>query len=347
MYIISIILVLISSYLLTSIVCKKGKNNSLFLYLMLIAFSQIVLSFEILSLFKAISKNNFFICNIVFALMSLILFIKNGRNFYKPYFEKKEIMSALKRDKILFFLSECFIVFLVFQLITVVFFPIMFGDALIYYLTRCTEWIQQGSIQHFITSDARELIMPVNMDFLYTWKLLFTKSEMGTGIFPYVSFLTLIYTVYNFLKELNFSVRQRLWTIYVLASFPLIIVEMYTPCADMFIGTLILSAIYLYLKAIKYDTKIPLYFSSLAYALAVGTKTTAIIAFPSVFLILAVITLLYRKDKLKPYLFGFLIMLFTNFIIFSSYNYILNYIQYANFISPSNQYELHCFRGGF
>ncbi len=347
MFVISILLVLISSYFIVSSVCSKEEDNAGFLYLLLCAFSQIVLSFEILSLFSIISKNSFFILNLIFTAVSLILFKISKHGLYKFNFEIKKIKFAIKRDKILGFLTVCFILFLIFQLITAAFFPITFGDALSYYLTRCTHWIQQGNINHFITSDTRELIMPVNMEFLYIWKLLFTKNETGIAFFSYISFTGLVYIVYNLLKELNFSVRQRLWTIFVISSFALVAVEMYTPCADLFIGILILGGIYLYLKALKDDNKTAFYFSTLSFALAGGTKTTAIIAIPSVFFILCIITYLYKKGEVKKYLLKFCLIFLINFIIFASYNYILNIIQFMNPITSSEQMELNRFRGGF
>ncbi len=347
MFCVSVFLVLLSSYFILSCISPKEKNISAFLYIILISFSQVVLSFEVLSLFGLISKNNFFICNIVFMILSVGLMIKTKSKLYLFNFDINKIVSAIRQDKTLLFLSICFIVFMISQLIVAVFFPVTFGDALNYYLTRCTDWIQQGSINHFITPDTRELVMPVNMELLYLWKLLFTKNETAIAVFSYISYLGLIYIIYNLLKEINFTVRQRLWSIFVLSSFALIAVEMYTPCADMFIGALILGGIYLYIKSVKYENKLALYFSSLAFALSAGTKTTAIIAIPSVLFILITITYVYRKGNIKKYFLLFSLYFFINFLIFASYNYILNIIQFLNPITSSEQMELNRFRGGF
>ena len=349
MFFISICLVLFSSFLILSALIKDKKETSGFLYLLLIAFSQIVLSFEILSLFKLISKNGFLVCNIICFIVSIILFIKSGNKIYTNNFktESKKILYVLKKDKSLSFLSVCFCIFLISQLIRALFFPVTFGDALTYYLPRCTAWIQNGCINHYITPDSRELIMPVNMEFLYTWLLLFKRSEIGSAIFSYISFLGAIYVIYNFLKDLGFTIRRSLWSIFVFSSFALVAVEMYTPSADLFIGSLILSCIYLFLKATKYNDTKALYFSSLSYALAVGTKTTSIIAIPSVFVVLLIILYLYKKEHyIKNILvFGFLFII--NFLIFSSYNYILNLIQFSNPVSCNEQLLLNQFRGGF
>ena len=341
MLLVSILFVILSSYIILSSIVKR---DSAFLYLLLIAFSQIVLSFEILSLFKFISVNGILICNFVFFIIALLFFVLTKKKFYVPKIELKKILFAIKQDKALIFLSFCFVLFLIFQLIRIIFFPITFGDALVYYFTRCTTWIQNGSISHFVTSDTRELIMPVNMDFLYTWVLLFNKNEKGLGIFSFISYICGIYVIYELLRELKFSIKRCLWSIFVFSSFALVILEMVTPCSDLFIGVLILSSIYLYLKYIKYEDKTALYFSTLSYSLAAGTKTTAIIAMPSLFLILLAISYIYKKNWKNVIKFGFLFIL--NFIIFSSYNYILNFIQFQNPISNQQQLLLNQFQGG-
>lgn len=347
MFLVSILLILLSSYLILSIISGSRKTAG-FIYFLIIAFSQIILSFEILSLFKIISRDNFFICNICFFILSLILFFKSGQKIFIPNIKTEaiRIIAALKKDKLLIFLSVCFIVFLISGLIRVLFFPVTFGDALVYYLTRCTAWIQNGSINHFITSDTRELIMPVNMEFLYTWVLLFRKNEAGIAVFSYISYIAAIYLIYNFLKEAGFSTVKRLWSIFVFSSFMLIGIEIYTPCADVFIGSLILGCIYLFLISCKYNDKTALFFAALSYALAVGTKTTAIIAIPSVSILLFIIAFLYNKSNCKKIILNFIVFFIINFFIFSSYNYILNFIQFSNPVSCSEQLLLNKFRGG-
>ena len=79
MFFISLSLIIISSYLFLS--GFKNKNNKFpgFLYFVLIAFSQIVLSFEILSLFGIIWKISFLTCNLIFLACSTAVFLKNGK----------------------------------------------------------------------------------------------------------------------------------------------------------------------------------------------------------------------------------------------------------------------------
>ena len=360
MFFISIAAVVISSYLIAGIKgAEKKTGNVFFLYFLLTAFAQVVLSFEILSLFKSISKTGFLICSGVFLAAAAVVFLLKKHLQHSAEQPLKQAQrgafwSAVKRDKALIFLSVCFVLFNILQLITIFAFPVSFGDALAYYLPRCTVWLQNGSIMHYLTPDNRELIMPVNMEFLYTWLLMFTKSESGAAIFSYTGYLGTIYVIFNLLRELNFSIRRSLWAVFVFSSFALVTMQIVTPCADLFIGGLILGSIYLFLRAVKYSDNKALFFSSLAYALAAGTKTTALIMIPSVFIIFCVIIFQHlsngggkteQKEKWK-YLFRFCLLFLINFLIFSSYNYILNFIQYQNPFTSAEQQLVHQFRGG-
>ena len=351
MFILSVLFVLFSSYLFLSILDKKFrfKNNLGFIFYILLLFCQIIISFEFLSLFKIISRNSLLILNIIFFVISLIIWIKNDRYIYRPKIQEEliKIKKALKKDKLLMFVAFCFIVFFVSMLIVALFFPVKYGDALGYYLSRCTNWIQNGNLAHYITTDSRELIMPINSELMYMWVLLFLKNEIGIGIFPFIFYINAIYVIYNFLGELGFCRRKRLWSIFVFSSLALVYLESAIPISDLWVGALLLTCIYLFFIAVKYNKLFLVYFSSLSIALAFGVKTTSIIATPSIFIILFLILYLYKKENMKRYILYFGIFLFINFIIFSSYNYILNFIDYGNPISDTSQLLLNKFRGGF
>ena len=336
---------------------SKIKSNLGFIFLFLIIFAQLVLSFELLSLFKQISVKGMLFINTFFLFLSALIWYKKGVPLYRTKIkeETSKIIKALKRDKLLLFISFCFIVYIVSLLFMALFFPVRYGDALGYYLPRCTAWIQNGSINSYLTIDSRELIMPVNMEFLYTWVLLFLKNEIGIPIFSFLFYINSIYVIYNFLGELGFCRRKRLWSIFVFSSLALIYIEAQIPIADVAIGSLLLTCTYLFYVAVKYKSKLSLFFSALAYSLAIGVKTTAIIAFPALILLLLFIFYIYRnnftnttgKNK-KGYIYFLIFLIFAaiNFIIFSAYQYILNIINYANPVSNSGQLMINSFRGG-
>ena len=116
MFFVSLFLVLLSSYFLTSYLMKKEtKNNLGVIYLFLIAFAQIILTFEVLSLISSINKIGILVTNVVFLIISICFWIKKHKPIYIPLFwsEISAIKKALKKDKLLNILSYCFIIFLI------------------------------------------------------------------------------------------------------------------------------------------------------------------------------------------------------------------------------------------
>ena len=350
MFFISLFLVVISSYLIMSVLMKNcTKTNLSFIYFILTAFAQIVLSFEILSLLSAISAKNILLCNFAILIIACLCVYINKAEIFKPDIKNEAdfIKSALKKDKLLKLCAGFFIVFLVSQFILALLQPINFGDALVYYLPRCTNWIMTGSISHIDTTDVRQLIMPVNMEFLYTWNMLFNHTAQGSAVFAYLGFLNAVYVIYNLLGEFKLCRRRRLWTIFVFSSFAIIGLMSHTPCADLFIGSLILTSVYLFLVYCKHDNKISLYFSSLAYALAIGTKFTASIPMPVLFVLCLLILFKYRKNDIKQTAVYFTLFFAVNFVLFSSYSYILNVLHFGHIAGSNSSIIINQFRGGF
>ena len=86
------------------------------------------------------------------------------------------------------------------------------------------------------------------------------------------------------------------------------------------------------------------YFSSLAFAVALGVKSTAFIAGAPLLIFFIIYS--YKKKALRSF-FTYAVFLSANFIIFSSYNYILNLIDYSNPLGSEISINGHGFFGGF
>lgn len=346
-FVISILLVVVSSYLLASVFEPK-KFGIGFLYTLIIAYAQVVLTFEILSLFSKINLPAVVISNILMFFIILTFWVKYQRPLYRPKIKEtfRRIFKALKRDKFLMLLAVGF-VFLTGLIIFIdLIMPVNSYDALCYHLNRAAFWVSQGNLNHFDISDDRNLVMPINSEIMYAWVLLFLKNDWALGIFSFLGYFASLFSLYNILALFRFSERKKLWSVFILSSFASLIAEASSIETDVIIGGLILSSILIYLTAIK-ERKISLiFFASLAYGLAIGTKTPSLIAFPGFFMLIAYFS--YRKmgkEFLKP-LSAFLIFLFFNFLIFGSFNYFLNWIDYGNPMSTESSVVIHKFWGG-
>lgn len=341
---------MLSSYFIVSVLKQKISEKNIFPVLfLLVSFSQVIISFEILSLFSQIGSSQFILLNIVLLILSFVLWFSQGKPIYKPNVKNEiiKIRNAIKLDKVLFVLFSLFVVSLFIGLFNSIFLPITFGDALNYYFTRVTTWLQNGNINHFVTPDPRELIMPVNMEFLYAWLFLFLKKETGTAFFSYISFVNILLVIYNTLEFFKVSVRKRIWAIIIFASLGIIGHMISVPCADIFVGSLLLTGLYLFFLYSKNNNLLILFFSTLATAIAFGTKTTSMIAFPSVVFLMIAFLFLYKVEFKTRKLSLYALFLILNFMIFSSYNFILNFLQFSNPITARESYLINHFEGGF
>lgn len=346
-------MVSISSYLLALTFSPKNKNNDArgiypFLLTLLIVFAQTILTFEILSLFNSIKEINVLFINIMFLIGSYLYWNYKKRPLYKPKFKEqiKKITKALKQDKILAIIAIGFLFFIASTIVLNCVLLVDSSDALVYHLNRASYWLIQGNLNHFIIADDRNLVMPINSEILYLWSLLFFKKDIGLYFISFIGYCSIIYSVYHILRLFGFSERKKLWTIFVLSAFASVITQISSLETDVLIAGLILTSITLFLYALKENYKTGIYFSSLAYAIAIGTKTPAIIVLPGVLFLLTMFITRQKQNKCYKPILEYLVFLFINFIIFSSYNYILNYIDFGNFLGSESAQAVHCFRGG-
>lgn len=334
LFAISFLSVFISSYFLTTIIAHKNCVLG-FIYLFLTAFAQIVLTFEVLSLFTAINQFWVLAVNFLFLFGSIFLWHKKSRpswNLDLVSFKNK-VVNSLKLDKHLMLLCIGFAVFIISTIFLCLILPVTNADGQAYHVVRGLFWIMQGSLNHFDTADVRNLCLPINSEILYSWVFLFLKKCLFLGFFSFVGYILAIVSIYNIMGFLSFSTRKKLWVIFILSSFPCVMVQPSGTETDIIIAGLIASSLFLFWFGVKNNEKAPIFMSALAYALAVGTKTPSIIAIPAVGLFMLAICFYHKKFRPLAIFLAFAIV---NFFIFSFYNYMLNFIQFNNFLGSQS-----------
>ena len=333
---------------------KDRKTSTSLIYAALIAISQVIVSFEILSLFKAIYPASFLLCNVVFFAAALILYkrhpgldpgsiqettvsllLKIGKMLKQV---QHDVSVSLKADKILLFLSILFFFSVLISLFFVIFVPTNNADSLLYRLPRVAFWIQNASFEHYETTSLRSLVFPIYSELMILWSMIFVKRDylaLFPAFFSYLGSLTLIGV---FLNSLNFSAKRILWVLLIVGSLPILILESSSMQNDLFMGFLLFTSFYLFFIAVKEDKHLPIIFSALAYAIALGAKSTAFLFIPAFAIVYILLSIKHKEYK---YLLSFIVYGITAFILFSSYNYILNYINYGHFFGPASIVNEH------
>ncbi len=334
LFFISFLFVFLSSYFITSLIAPK-KSILGFIYLFLIAFAQLVLTFEILSLFNEIKEVYVLVGNFLFLTTGVYFWNKNKRPLWILNLRdfKNSVINSFKLDKSLFVLYIGFTIFIISALTLCFLMPITNADAESYHVARSLFWNFQGNLKHFDIADIRNLCLPINSEILYSWVLLFIKKDVFLGFFSFVGYLLSIISVYNILGYLGYCVRKRLWVIFILSSFASLIVQVSGTETDIIVVGLVISSIFLFWNALKTGNKTPVFMSALAYAMAIGTKTTSILMIPGVGLFMLALCAHFKKYKPFGWFLGFGLV---NFLIFSSYNYILNFLQFSNFMGSQS-----------
>ncbi|MBR6298104.1 MAG: hypothetical protein IKR34_02550, partial [Candidatus Gastranaerophilales bacterium] len=275
MFLAAIILNLFSSYLIASVA-----KNILVIFISFFAF--IVFDMEVLSLFHIITRNNVIIFSLLNLVFSILFFKFTKSAFLKINFDFERLKNSLKLDKSLCILSFAFIVLLLVTLILSLIIPVLEPDSQTYHFIRAYDFVKFKSLNHFEINDIRALIMPINSEIIYAWMYLFKKTLYGYGILSYCAFIVFILSFWQILEKLKFCFRKRLFAIFVFSSFSSVIVQIPSLQTDIVVGCLITLAFLLFLN----EEKVSVYFASLSLALAVGTKSTAIMALGAFFVLI-------------------------------------------------------------
>lgn len=334
LYLLSLLLVFISSYLFISLLRPKNTIIGM-LYLWISMFAQAVFTIELLSFFSLIKPIPILILNLIFLICATILTFKTKIALWKPVFKPEfiKIFNALRLDKSLIVVLIGYLVFITVSIILNMFLELTSADAADYHVVRSLQWVVQGNLLPFETADIRNLIFPINSEILYAWAITFTKNFKLLGFYNFFGYVAGILSLWGIMSLMGTSVRKKLWAIFLCSSFSSVIIQISGTETDMIISGCILSTIYLFWYTLKnkiHEQKSIIYMASLAGALSIGVKSTALIAFLPTMLLLTALSVYYlKKDFYKPLLYlGILGTI--NFIIFSSYIYIINLINYSS-----------------
>lgn len=340
LFALSFIFTFLTAYFIASVLAKSDALKG-FVFTAILAFSQIILISELLSVFYKIREIPFLSLNLLFLAVAFFVWYKAGKPVFKPNLKHflKLVFNSCKLDKYLILLIIGWIVFVIVSVVLIILLPATSGDAYTYHVVRSYDWVINQSLSHYETADIRCLTFPINSELLYMWVILFTKRQLFLGSFSFVGYLLFLICGYQIFKFVGFSTRRTLWTLLATSSFASVIVMVSGTETDLVIAGLITSSIYLFMDAVKHKSEnIALYMSSLFYAIAVGVKTPAIICIPAVALLFFVISFKF-KDKFS--IIKFIGFGFINFILFSSFNYVLNFLNYGDIMGTQGIIYLH------
>ena len=306
---------------------------------------QIVISLEILSLFNQIKLIPLILFHVICALVCvLIAWLKKinlGTNFRDIISKIKNFYSGLSLNKAF---KNIMIIWIIIIILTTFFIGVMVPpntwDSMVYHLTRAAFWHQNYNINHYYTSNLRQIENPVNAELGLLWVITFSNSDNIVFLIQWFSFLLLIITIYKILRLLGFDKKISFITIFIFSTLDLMILESNTTQNDLVLASFVLITLFLLIRILKSDKILFPYLvlAGSAFGLFIGTKGYAYLFIPGFFIFF----LIYGKsNKLKFKKFLFLICFCTlGTLLFSSYNFIQNYIDFGNIFSSQKNLDL-------
>ena len=350
LFFVSLFLTILTGFFVTSIFERK-EFIKIFLYFMLVTGASVVGTVEILSLFSAITPLGILGLNLLTTFISGYFWFKSGRPVFsvsaRPFL--KRVKRAVLRDKYLLVLGCAFVFMCAVSVFLVAIMPVVSGDASSYHVLRSTLWISAKNLSHPVIADIRNVLMPINSEILYLWVILLTKKLVWLGTFSFIGFMMSMFSLYGIMSNMKLSEERKLWVLFILASLPSVVILSSGTETDIIIAGLVLSGMYLFWEFAKKGGASVGYFSSLAFALAIGTKTTSFFLLPAVGLWCLWISHLYNGRKFLTPILKIIGFGAVNVLLFSVYNYILNFLEFGNVFGfdgfTASHKNLNGFRG--
>lgn len=338
----SILLVCGCAFFTANLLASRNVINNI-IYFFLIAFANVVFTFEILSLFSKISDVWVLFINLLLFITALLVWRLKSGSIVRINYGKaiRGMLSAFRKDKLLAVLSVGFIFMILTSVFLVVLLPASEASDVSYHVLRALFWIENGNLNHFNIADARALAFPINSEILYMWVMIFLKRDAGLCGFSFAAFVLYLVSLYGILSKFTVSLRRKFWVIFVVSSFTAVITYLSSTETNIMIAALVTAALYLLIDNLKSQSFCGLFMSALAAAIAIGVKNSAFFILPAVMLWFLIVGFHNKfKNTGKNFLL-WLGLLFINFLIFSSYNFILNFINYGDFVSIPSLMQSH------
>ena len=333
MLIASILQYLLLALIVNRAIDSKISFSRLLVFFYLIAFSLNIFISQILSFSSQLNNRYLYFSLQTFLVVLLIWFVKR-----KSHISWIDLLPQNNRpEEKLNFLSGLMVgitslSFLVLFLIGIQTPPNNL-DSLHTHLTRVYYWLQHGNFLSWPALGTAQLYYPINANIQALWIFLFGHNEKLFFLVPWFSLLVIATGIYHIGRELKLSQNQALVSCMVLLTIPAAVLQAYSFQNDVAVGALIITFIAFTLTHIRTHDLKYLIIALLGLALSLGTKQTAFMVLPALLLWLLYTALTHKIGKEHLPHLGWLIVFF---LLFSSYKYIQNIVEFGSFFGSSD-----------
>lgn len=107
-------------------------------------------------------------------------------------------------------------------------------DSMTYHLTRIVHWVQEGSVDYFVTNNRRQLISPVLAEYVLLHLYLLTGTDLFFNCLQWFSLIGCICILYQMMKKLGISKEVSMGCLLLLVMAPVVVGESLCTQVDLF-----------------------------------------------------------------------------------------------------------------
>jgi len=205
-------------------------------------------------------------------------------------------------------------------------------DSMVYHLSRAAYWVQEQSIFHFRGAGARQAAMPPNGEILMAWQMALTSSDRLTQAVQWSAYVLCGLGVYELGRLLRFGVPAAAFAAVIFLAMPQPFLQSSSTQNDLIVAFALLAAAIFGARGLMPGGSTgQLAVAAVAVGLAIGAKSTALIAVPLIAVALAVLTLRERAYRRAGFL---LVASITATLALATVNYAQNLAEFGRITAP-------------
>lgn len=305
---------------------------------LVVAMAQIVMLAQILSELGTLSAPGFLAGHVVLAVLALLWFRRAQRTRTRPLLPDREnVFGFVRRNPLLCGAGAVVIAIYVANFAATHAMPVYIADAMSYHLARAAFWLELGSARHFYTNDFRMTEFPPNSSFVSAWIMAFFGRGFAWLHVPqWLAGIALGVGTVALSRSFGLQRAPAVLAGVLVTTAPIVVVQTSTAQNDLIASALTLAAL---VFAVRFtlapvdgpDRRGNLVYAGAAFGTALGTKLTALYLVPGVAIALAVLA--FRGGDPQAGLRRLLRLggvLAAGFVLFASYNVVLNLIDFGH-----------------
>ncbi len=329
--------------LLAALLCNASfsmqhtHENALSVPLLMMA--QLVLISQVLSILEHLNSSGYLIGQLIMLVLSLALWwwrgqppLLSGLRFNPP-----DIRRTLKTHPVLVVMGLLLGVMIAYYAISGAIARNYFLDAERYHIPRAFLWLQYESANHFFTQNFRMTDFPPNASFIYAWMMALSGHTAGLNIPQAVAALSGALATFGLARAAGFRRSQSVFTALLLLFNLELLNQVQEAQIDLIVMALTGAFMLFVVRVMQVQTrkdahaqKIYLLYLAIGFGLALGTKYTVLFILPGAAFGFLVYALYHFRREALSVLAACTIASVSGFMVFGSYNYILNMTEYGS-----------------